>query len=144
VELEFGAITERLEPENLKPLQFEQRELLRNSGQLSVASCQSLDPLRSATAWPWVFTKGIPPPEFDAGWTTSWRHCSPLAGWASTKLSYCNGEIGAGSSNITPYMVWACEGPLWVAQTLRQMNGFTVEMGRRWEEPREQNNARAG
>ncbi len=26
---------------------------------------------------------------------------------AGTKLSYCNGEIGAGSSNITPYMVWA-------------------------------------
>jgi len=25
---------------------------------------------------------------------------------ADTKLSYCNGEIGAGSSNITPYMVW--------------------------------------
>ena len=38
VELEFGAVTERLEPENLKPLQFEQRELLRNSGQLS-AGC---------------------------------------------------------------------------------------------------------
>jgi hypothetical protein len=33
MELEFGAVTERFEPENLKPLQFEQRELLRNSGQ---------------------------------------------------------------------------------------------------------------
>ena len=32
VELEFGAVTKRLEPENLKPLQFEQRGLLKNSG----------------------------------------------------------------------------------------------------------------
>jgi hypothetical protein len=32
VELEFGAVAERLEPENLKTLQFEQRVLLRNSG----------------------------------------------------------------------------------------------------------------
>jgi hypothetical protein len=32
VELEFGAVTERLEPENLKTLQFEQRELLKNQG----------------------------------------------------------------------------------------------------------------
>jgi hypothetical protein len=43
VKLEFGAVAERLEPENLKPLQFEQRELLRNSGQLSVASCHSVN-----------------------------------------------------------------------------------------------------
>ena len=28
MELEFGAVAERFEPENLKPLQFEQRELL--------------------------------------------------------------------------------------------------------------------
>jgi hypothetical protein len=67
VELEFGAVTERLEPENLKTLQFEQRKLLKNSGQLSVASSQSLDPLRPATAWECVFTKGIPPPEIRCG-----------------------------------------------------------------------------
>jgi hypothetical protein len=42
MELEFGAVAERLEPENLKPLQFEQRGLLKNSGQLSAASCQSM------------------------------------------------------------------------------------------------------
>ena len=63
---------------------------------------------------------------------------------ASTKLSYCNGEIGAGSSNITPYMVWGCERPLWVAQTLRQLTGFWVETGRRWEGSRERFNASAG
>ena len=45
VELELGAVAERLEPENLKPLQFEQRELLETCGQLSVASCQSVGPL---------------------------------------------------------------------------------------------------
>jgi hypothetical protein len=43
VELEFGAIAERLEPQNLKPLQFEQRELLRKSGQRLVASGESFD-----------------------------------------------------------------------------------------------------
>src|SRR5208283_2643280 len=41
VKLEVGAIAKRFEAENLKPLQFKQRELLgRNSGQLSAASCQ--------------------------------------------------------------------------------------------------------
>jgi len=39
VELEVGAVAKRFEPQNLKPLQFKQRELLgKNSDQLSVAS----------------------------------------------------------------------------------------------------------
>jgi hypothetical protein len=41
VELEVGAVAERFESENLKPLQFKQRELLgKNRGQFSVTSCQ--------------------------------------------------------------------------------------------------------
>ena len=52
---------------------------------------------------------------------------------AGTKLSYCNGENGAGSSDITPYMVWPYERPRWVAQTLQQMDRFWMETGRRWE-----------
>ncbi len=48
VELEFGAVAERLEPENLKSLQFEQRELLKNSG--SDFGCPILVAL-FATGW---------------------------------------------------------------------------------------------
>ena len=39
-ESDYGALAERFETENLKPLQFKQRGLLKSSGQLSVASCQ--------------------------------------------------------------------------------------------------------
>lgn len=62
---------------------------------------------------------------------------------AGTKLSYCNGEIGAGSSNITPYMVWACKRPRWVAHTLQQMDGFSVEKAKEVGEAREQDKASA-
>src|SRR5208282_176339 len=53
VKLEFGAVAERLEAENLKPFQFQQRGLLKSSGQWSVAGCQfvMLAP---------VFTRKIP------------------------------------------------------------------------------------
>src|SRR5271168_5313763 len=75
----------------------------------------------------------------------SFLRCSqPRLERAGTKLSYCNGEIGAGSSNITPYMVWACKGPRWVAHTLQQLDGFWVETGRRPEGAREHNNVSAG
>ena len=50
-----------------------------------------------------------------------------------TKLSYCNGEIGPGSSNITLYIVWAYETPPCIAQTLQQMYAFRVERKKRWE-----------
>src|SRR5208282_5524228 len=42
MELEFGAVTERLEPQNLKSLQFEQRALLGPSGPFSGAICMML------------------------------------------------------------------------------------------------------
>src|SRR5271169_6960090 len=58
------------------------------------------------------------------------RYSHPRLDRADTKLSYCNGEIGAGSSNITPYMVWPYPGPRWVAHTLQQMDGFRVETKR--------------
>jgi hypothetical protein len=74
--------------------------------------------------------------EFDAYRTNS----HPRLDRAGTKLSYCNGEIGAGSRNITPYMVWAYKGPRWVAHTLQQLDAFRAETERRWEEPREQAN----
>jgi hypothetical protein len=35
------------------------------------------------------------------------RHPHPRLDRAGTKLSYCNGEIAAGSRNITLYIVWA-------------------------------------
>jgi len=47
MELEFRAVTERLEPENLKPLQFEQ--CINSSGQWSVAR-EPGDPLLAAFA----------------------------------------------------------------------------------------------
>ena len=68
---------------------------------------------------------------------------SPPAGQGGTKLSYCNGEIGAGSSNITPYMVWRYERPRWVAHTLQQMNVFSVGVGKEVGAPRERNKASA-
>jgi hypothetical protein len=41
VKLEVGAVAKRFEAENLKPLQFKQRELLgKNSCQWSAASCR--------------------------------------------------------------------------------------------------------
>jgi hypothetical protein len=41
VKLEVGAVAKRFEAENLKPLQFKQRELLgKNFGQLLPAACQ--------------------------------------------------------------------------------------------------------
>src|SRR5579859_884043 len=67
----------------------------------------------------------------------------PRLGRAGTKLSYCNGENGAGSSNITPYMVWPYGRPRWVAQTLQQIRTLWVETERRWGESREQDKASA-
>jgi hypothetical protein len=67
-------------------------------------------------------------------------------GWqgGAQKLSYCNGEIGAGSSNITLYMVWPYERPRWVAQTLQQMRILRVESEKEVGEPREHHKANAG
>src|SRR5579862_9625742 len=151
VELEFGAITDRLEPENLEPLQFEQRELLgKTSCQLSVTHrvsrvscvmCASGDFARIPARASCLLT----------GFLSSIRcmlrptcgQFSPQAGQGGTKLSYCNGEIGPGSSNITPYMVWPYKRPRWVAHTLRQMDGFSVEREEEVGEPREQDKASA-
>ena len=52
---------------------------------------------------------------------------------AGTKLSYCNGEIGAGSRNITPYIVWGYERPRCIAQTLQQTDGIRPRRRKRWE-----------
>jgi hypothetical protein len=68
---------------------------------------------------------------------------SPRAGEASTKLSYCNGRIGAGSSNITPYMVWPYGRPRWVAQTMRHLGSLRVQRENEAGESREQDKARS-
>ena len=48
---------------------------------------------------------------FDADFHLNRAISYPWLGGAGTKLSYCNGEIQTASSNITLYMVWACERP---------------------------------
>src|SRR5258708_7136643 len=56
--------------------------------------------------------------------------CRPRLDRAGTNLSYCNGEIVPGSSNITLYIVWPCGRARWVAHTLQQMPGLRVREGR--------------
>ncbi len=68
---------------------------------------------------------------------------SPQAGEAGTNLSYCNGEIGAGSSNITLYIVWPYARPRQIAQTLQQTPGLRAWKKRRGKS-REQHNRIAG
>src|SRR6202035_4521332 len=58
-----------------------------------------------------------------------------------TNLSYCNGEITPGSSNITLYIVWPCVPPRQVAHTLRHMPGLRAEERTEVGEPREHNHA---
>lgn len=65
----------------------------------------------------------------------------PRLGRVGTKLSYCNGEIGPGSSNITLYIVWGCGRPRCIAQTLQQTCTFMVETETEVGEPRERNKA---
>jgi len=55
------------------------------------------------------------------------RYHHPGLEWVGTKLSYCNGKIQAGSSNITLYMVWAYEIAPCIAQTLHLMRSFRLE-----------------
>jgi hypothetical protein len=97
MELEFGAVTKRLEPENLKPLQFEQR-LLPLEKQLPGAPFLArpfarevglLGPVTHARlrqpCLPDVFTRRIPPPPktmLEKQQTTS----SPQAGEAGHRL----------------------------------------------------------
>jgi hypothetical protein len=116
---------------------------LKTSGQLSASSCQPFaSPRRPDRLDASVYQRDSPR-RFDACRTVSGRHSHPRLDRAGTKLSYCNGEIGAGSSNITPYMVWACKRPRWVAHTLQQMDGFSVEREKEVGEAREQDKASA-
>jgi hypothetical protein len=106
VELEFGAVAERLEPENLKLLQFEQRELLRTKWPVinsQLAGCVRL-PRRWCLPGRFPFVLDVRSTPYRAD-STPRPH--PRLGRVGTNLSYCNGEIGRGSSNITLYMVWA-------------------------------------
>src|SRR5436305_9020924 len=75
----------------------------------TVASCSS-QRLACSAAAAGVYQEGYPP-ALDAFCVPHKglleRHPHPKLGRVGTKLSYCNGEIAAGSSNITLYMVWA-------------------------------------
>lgn len=62
---------------------------------------------------------------------------------AGTNLSYCNGEIVPGSSNITLYIVWPWKRAPLVAQTLQHVSGLQVESENEVGEPREQDKATA-
>ena len=116
---------------------------LKTSGQLSASSYRPFaSPRRPDRLDAGVYQRDSPR-RFDACRTVSGRHSHPRLDRADTKLSYCNGEIGAGSSNITPYMVWACKRPRWVAHTLQQMDGFSVEREQEVGESREQDKASA-
>src|SRR5258708_31155576 len=56
--------------------------------------------------------------------------CRPRPDRAGTNLSYCNGEIGPGSSNITLYIVWPSALARWVAHTLQHMPSLRLREGR--------------
>lgn len=70
-------------------------------------------------------------------------HCHPRLGRVGTNLSYCNGEIGLGSSNITLYMVWAYPIPPCIAQTLHHPNSLRLRREIEVGERREHNQASA-
>src|SRR5260370_36549117 len=90
-----------------------------------------------------MFTQGIPHLDSMHARVDGTTVSHPRLDRAGTKLSYCNGEIGAGASNITPYMVWPYERPRWGAHTLQQLSGLRAETERRWEVSREQDPASA-
>jgi hypothetical protein len=69
------------------------------------------------------------------------RYHHPGLEWVGTKLSYCNGKIQPGSSNITPYMVWAYAIVPCIAQTLHLVRSFGLEWEEEVGEPREQDKA---
>ena len=101
VELEVGAVAKRFEAENLKPLQFKQRKLLGEavaSGQLSVASSS----LRLLATY---LLRGYPCLRQNWALGSIRDSLRPRLGRAGTNYSNCNGEMGAGSSNITLYIV---------------------------------------
>jgi hypothetical protein len=64
---------------------------------------------------------------FDADFRLNHAISYPWLDGAGTKLSYCNGEIQAASSNITLYIVDCYEKPLCIAQTLHQWVAFQAE-----------------
>ena len=77
-----------------------------------------------------MFTKQIPPSvKYDSVLPVPDLN-SRQAGEARTNLSYCNGEIGPGSSNITLYIVWPYERPRQIAHTLQHMFGLRVRKRR--------------
>jgi len=59
--------------------------------------------------------------------TDSGPYSHPGLERVGTKLSYCNGEIDAGSSNITLYIVWPYAWPPCIAQALPQWCMLPVE-----------------
>jgi hypothetical protein len=136
MEHEFRAITERLEPENLKPLQFEQS--VNSSGQFSgqwpVASAREVgapclaDSARRgnfgcATCLPDGFLCRrnccIPRPRS--------RSSHPRLERVGTDLSYCTDEIPPASRNITLYVVGGYGIPPCIAQPLQQLPTLRVE-----------------
>src|SRR5579872_5168312 len=71
-------------------------------------------------AFRYVYQKDTPA----AGAALASNRLRPRLERAGTNLSNCNGEMGAGSSNITLYIVWPYVLALWVAQTLQQKPSF--------------------
>ena len=125
VKLEFGAVAEKdLEAENLKPFQFEQCLLLEKQWPVISALALAASLVRRFAGG--VYQTGSRLPRAMHGSTFA-DQFSPRLERVGTNLSYCNGEIGAGSSNITLYVVWPCVSPRWVAHALRHLPGLPGE-----------------
>src|ERR1700753_4116719 len=92
------------------------------------------------TCHPSLLTRQIPLCLFDArrsSWCAFLRRSRPRLGRAHTKLSYCNGEIQAASSNITLYVVGPYELPPCIAQALQSSDRNSVETEKEVGERRE-------
>jgi hypothetical protein len=77
-----------------------------------------------------LFTTRIPTPSAKRSLSSIPWPVPPGLDRAGTNLTHCNGQIGAGSSNITLYIVWPYEQAPQVAHTLQQMPILRVRKGR--------------
>jgi hypothetical protein len=91
-----------------------------------VASPHKLVRVKTLAAGMKLFTRRIPPSGITILVLLVPDLNSRRAGEARTNLSYCNGEIGPGSSNITLYIVWPYERPRQIAHTLQHMPALRV------------------
>ena len=91
-----------------------------------------------------LLTKRIPPTPETMPISRAHKSSHPRLERAHTNLSYCNGEILPGSSNITLYLVSPWTGPRHIAQTLQHLVKRFLETKNEAGEPREQDKASAG